>query len=762
MRKKMFGCIVLALAITTVGLVGGCETHFPHSFTLAPGDVERMHGEPAEGGYYSNWDPFAASIELTPLLDVNPVRTQHVFVATVKDKNGKPLPNRRVEWLVGEGTVGSIVEVDESGWRSTRGHKLTNKFAISHTNNFDHTLTRGNDDPSDDIVLKRGQTWCVVTSPIEGTTHMIAYAPGIYDWSKHKVFAVKHWLDVAWKLPAPAVNRIGTPHVFKTKVTKHSDGSPLVGYEVQYKILDGPAATFTPGAKPVATVLTDKEGVATVTLNQTKPGVGVNNVEIRITRPENKPCCKPAQLVHIGKTSKTWIAPAIGITKTAPATAVIGESFVYPIRVTNPAKVAANNVVLTDVLPAGIAYVSSAPKATVDGQKLTWALGTLAGGAAKSVAVTVKGTRTGTFVNVANVVADDGLQAKAQAPTRIIQPALVMTKTAPATALLCDPIPFTITVKNTGDAPAKNVVVTDQFPAGLTGLNGGTKAEFSLGTIQPGQSKARKITMKASKVGTYSNAATATGDGGLKATASSKTIVRVPVLAVTKSAPKVRYVGRAVKYTITVTNNGDAAAKNTVLVETLPVKAAFVSASNGGKLAGGKLTWQLGSLAPKASATVTVALKATSLGDLRSYSTATAYCSKASAESSTIVRGIPAILLECVDIEDPIEVGSKETYIITVTNQGSADGTNIVIKCTLPAEQDFVSAAADTKTKATAAGKVITFAPLKTLAPKAKAVYRVVTKGVKAGDTRFKVSLTSDQMTSPAEETESTHIFSDE
>ena len=62
MNKKMYSCIVLALAVTTMGLATGCETHFPHSFTLAPGDVERMHGEPAEGGYYSNWDPYAASI----------------------------------------------------------------------------------------------------------------------------------------------------------------------------------------------------------------------------------------------------------------------------------------------------------------------------------------------------------------------------------------------------------------------------------------------------------------------------------------------------------------------------------------------------------------------------------------------------------------------------------------------------------------------------------------------------------------------------
>jgi len=759
MNKKMFGCIVMAVAVTTVAMVGGCRTHFPHSFTLAPGDVERMHGEPAEGGYYTNWDPYAASIEITPLLDVNPVRTQHVFVATVKDKNGKTLPNRRVEWLIPDGSVGTFVEVDESGWRSTRGHKITNKFAVTHTNNFNHTLTRGNDDPSDDVVLKPGQTWAVITSPVEGTTHVIAYAPGIFDWSKHKVFAVKHWLDAAWQLPAPAVNRIGTPHVFKTKVTKHSDGSPLVGYEVQYKVLDGPAATFAPGGKPIATVLTDKDGIATVTLNQTTPTKGVNNVEVRITRPENKQCCKPAQLIHIGKTSKTWVAPAIAITKTAPRTAVLGKNFLYNIVVSNPSKVTATNAVLTDPLPEGIVYVDSSPKAAVAGQNLTWKLGDLAAGASKSVSVTVKGARTGDFLNTATVVADDGLSAKASAPTKIIQPALVLTKQAPKEALLCDTIPFTVIVKNTGDAPATNVRIVDVLPEGMTMLDGRKKAEFDIGTLAPGVSKAGKMTVKASKVGTYTNTASVTGDGGLKASASSTTVVKVPVLVLTKTAPKMRFVGRNVKYTLSVTNNGDAAAKNTVLVDTLPATAQFVSASNGGQASGGKITWQLGTLAPKASATVTVTLKAVALGELRNYATATAYCAKASGESTTIVKGIPAILLECVDIEDPIEAGSQVTYVITVTNQGSADGTNIQIKCTLPAEQGYVSSTADTK--AAVEGKVVTFAPLAKLAPKAKTVFKVVTKGLKAGDTRFKVSLTSDQMTSPAEETESTHIYSD-
>ena len=127
--------------------------------------------------------------------ETGPAKTQHVLIATVKDADGKPLVARRVEWLIQEGSVGSIVELDESGWLSTRGYKVNNKYAVSHTNRNPHVLTRGNDDPSDDIHLKPGQTWCVVTSPVKGDTHVVVYAPAIYDWDKHKIFVVKHWLD---------------------------------------------------------------------------------------------------------------------------------------------------------------------------------------------------------------------------------------------------------------------------------------------------------------------------------------------------------------------------------------------------------------------------------------------------------------------------------------------------------------------------------------------------------------------------------------
>ena len=101
-------------------------------------------------------------------------------------------------------------------------------------------------------------------------------------------------------------------------------------------------------------------------------------------------------------------------------------------------------------------------------------------------------------------------------------------------------------------------------------------------------------------------------------------------------------------------------------------------------------------------------------------------------------------------------VGRPAKFQITVRNDGDAPATQTVLVDALPAGTKFVSASAAGKA---ADGQVVTFAPLAQLAPKAKATYRLVVKGIKTGDVRFAASMTSDQIKTPVQETESTNIY---
>lgn len=229
-----------------------------------------------------------------------------------------------------------------------------------------------------------------------------------------------------------------------------------------------------------------------------------------------------------------------------------------------------------------------------------------------------------------------------------------------------------------------------------------------------------------------------------------------PMLEITKTCPRLRYLTREATFEITVTNRGNAPASNVTVSDTLTGGTDFISADNGGSRQGDRVVWSLASLDAGQSKVFKINTRCSRISTVKNTATVS-WCSQASAECTMEIKGIPAILLECVDDNDPIEVGADLTYTITVTNQGSQTDSNVTIKCTLPPEQQFVRAGG--ATNATNSGSDVNFTPLPTLAPKARATWTVTVKGTKPGDSRFKVVLTSDQTTSPVFETESSHIY---
>jgi len=137
---------------------------------------------------------------------------------------------------------------------------------------------------------------------------------------------------------------------------------------------------------------------------------------------------------------------------------------------------------------------------------------------------------------------------------------------------------------------------------------------------------------------------------------------------------------------------------------------------------------------------------------------ASAYCADTVTDSAkTIVTGIAASRLDLIDLEDPVEVGTTTTYVITVSNEGSAADRNVRIACMLDDKLQYVSSAG--ATAGSIMGKTVSFAPLHTLEPKAKATWRVVVKGVRAGDVLFKATMYTGELALPVEATEATHIY---
>ncbi|MFH1207571.1 MAG: NEW3 domain-containing protein [Patescibacteria group bacterium] len=184
-----------------------------------------------------------------------------------------------------------------------------------------------------------------------------------------------------------------------------------------------------------------------------------------------------------------------------------------------------------------------------------------------------------------------------------------------------DTLTYTIVVTNTGNAAATNVTLTDTLPAGLTyldtnGVNTGeTTKTWTWTTIAAGASETVTYKTHVDSKATakqYVNSATVKADGvpGVTATATSE--VRTPsvlgeetaTLAITKTAKENTVnPGGTITFTVTVTNNGNTPALNTVLTDTLPQGMVF---------ADNKTTthsWDLGDLVPTESATRTYEVK---------------------------------------------------------------------------------------------------------------------------------------------------------
>lgn len=229
-----------------------------------------------------------------------------------------------------------------------------------------------------------------------------------------------------------------------------------------------------------------------------------------------------------------------------------------------------------------------------------------------------------------------------------------------------------------------------------------------------------------------------------------------PSVRINKTCPNLRYLGREAKFEITVENTGDAAAHDVVVSDVIPDGLDFRGADHNGSREGNRIVWRVGTLEAGQSRVLTTTFLCNRPGKFKNLARVT-FCAEATDECELEVQGVPAILLECVDDPDPIEIGSNVTYTIEVTNQGSADGTNISIVCTLPPELELVDARGPTNTSVD--GKKITFAPVPSIAPKAKVVYKVTAKGVAEGDVRFHVEMQSDQIGEPVMETEATRVY---
>ncbi|MFJ8215455.1 cell surface protein [Bacillus cereus] len=301
----------------------------------------------------------------------------------------------------------------------------------------------------------------------------------------------------------------------------------------------------------------------------------------------------------------------------------IGDVLTYTLSFTSTGNTNANNVILTDVIPVGTTFISNS--LTINGTSQIGAnpansvnIGSISPNATKNVSfqVTVNNippanlasnTATASYqytVNPSQSPVTKNISSNAVS-TQINNANLSLTKsTNKQFANIGDAIGYTILIANSGNTPATNVQITDPLPTGtiLTSgsvfLNGSLQnvnslVGFSLGTIPAGATftlsfqvtvinipAQNPITNNAFISYLYTVNPALPPISKIATSNSVTTAIRNANLSVIKSVDKsFAEVGDTLTYTFALSNNGNAAANNTLLSDTLANGTSFVSNS---------------------------------------------------------------------------------------------------------------------------------------------------------------------------------------
>lgn len=435
----------------------------------------------------------------------------------------------------------------------------------------------------------------------------------------------------------------------------------------------------------------------------------------------------------------------------------IGQAFTYELVVRNTGVSKVTDVVVRDRFPEGMKINAVEPRGTQDGDSFVWNIGALEPRQETRIRIEMLAAKKGEVVCHATVSATSPAMAK----FRVSEPQLAVKQTCPEKTQIGDPASFTIAVSNPGDGPADGVVIRAHLSEGLKHEKG-NEFSYEIGTLAAGETRTVQVVCDTIKGGQQVVRTVATSESGLEASGESAIQVTEAKLALDMAGPKLRYLDRQAVYTIAISNPGDSPANNVKLQVDMPVGFKFTTSTHGGRHDASARTihWFLGTLNAGEKKEVQYTCLAAQTGQHKH----AAVCSgqrgiKADAEVVTAVEGISALLLEVVDVDDPVEVGTDTAYEIRVTNQGSREATNVEIHCLVPKEMQVRGGQGPTNYRTE--GQEILFAPLGKLAPRADAIYRVFVRGAATGDVRFRARLVSDSLTDPVIEEESTKIYED-
>jgi uncharacterized membrane protein len=795
MIRRISTAVAFATALLAVGCFGAAHNPGYFPWMLPGGDIIRTHAKPPGAGYYKNFDPKAQRIDVTPDTKTIRPKCQQVLIATVYDKDGQPRRGRRVEWIL-EGP-GSIVEVNESGHTAGRGYKVDNKYAVTSTDYWEHTINRGNNnDPKDDVTIGAGQTWCVITSAVPGETVVTAYAPEIFNSDKGRAYAKIQWSDNEFAFPPPISARYGGEASLQTTITHLAEQAGIHPDEVKvrYRILGGGApatllakngsGTQVSGARGGSgevDILADDTGIAGVRVIQPKPVQGKTQIAVEVVKPDANGV-GPGTVVGRATTTVDWTAPQLTLDVQAPKVIALDREATIAVVASNPGSVDTSPVNVQVRLPEGLEVVSVDPPPTVrNGSVVTWSAGAITSTRKQEFRITVKTSRMGSYTTIVDANTEDGLTAQARGTMEAGASAMQLKLDPPILAATGERVPIRFTVTNPSSVPLENTTAYLYFEPGLEHDTGKEQIDASVGVIPAGGSKTMDIPLIAKQAGKFKVRVTVTAGTGTSLRESGETTVEVKKaeLNVVIGGPEKILPGEEATFEYKVTNAGEIALPNVSLKTLLPQAILTAkTASDTGSISGPETaTWNLGSLAPGERKSVKLTVVANRQSDPVKI-TATAISTKsdpsavkpgdtapdpkglmAKTDRLVAVVGQPALVMELADPQQAVPVGRRAAYKVTVKNRGTGAAKDIAVNIELPPQYANMTGKGAKGEDVRPDGSRLTFPTVSELQPNATLVFYFEVEGAQAGDARVRAEVKADYLAQPLREEQATRVI---
>lgn len=414
----------------------------------------------------------------------------------------------------------------------------------------------------------------------------------------------------------------------------------------------------------------------------------------------------------------------------------VGQNVTYTLTLTNTGPGAANNITVTDILPAGMSFVSAAPSGTTTYNSGTgaWSVPSLGAGAVATLGITATPTTAGDKTNTGTVTDADEFDPDAtdnqdSADLTAIQIDLALTKIVNnAAPNVGETITFTVTASNTGFSNATGVVVTDLLPAGMTFVSASPSGStiyddgtgiWTIGNLNTGSSAQLEIVATVATAAVKVNTAevTAATQVDLDSTpnnqvgaeddqASITVTPQIADLSLTKivddSTPDAN---QLVTFTLTVSNAGPNNATGVVVNDALPAGLSFVSMNpSQGAYNSGTGLWTVGTVNSGGTATLEITATTATIGAKINTAEITAVDqfdpdsapnngnAGEDDQASVTVTPNAADLSLTKQVDNPAPNANQNVmFTLTLSNSGPQRATNVSVTDQLPAGLNFVS-----------------------------------------------------------------------